>query len=132
MPSTSWRRVASTREVVAIPNRFVGPEGRGRLAGPVARLGNAKVVPASLLVQRIPAAVLPGLASRAGQDAFDRVRELEFHTSAISVGSGQSIAEGQQVGRIGQTSHATGPHLHFEVWVGPIYEGYQVNPLKYF
>ena len=38
------------------------------------------------------------------------------HMSAISVGVGQHVARGQQVGRIGKTGDATGPHFHFEVW----------------
>ena len=55
------------------------------------------------------------------------------HMSAVTVASGQSIAEGQQVGRIGQSGMATGPHVHFEVWIGQIWNGgYRVNPLKYF
>jgi murein DD-endopeptidase MepM/ murein hydrolase activator NlpD len=54
------------------------------------------------------------------------------HMSAISVGSGQRIAKGQQVGRIGQSGRATGPHLHFEVWRGGIWSGgSRVNPLAY-
>jgi murein DD-endopeptidase MepM/ murein hydrolase activator NlpD len=54
------------------------------------------------------------------------------HMSAITVASGESVSEGDQVGRVGQSGHATGPHLHFEVWVGAIWNGgYRVNPLKY-
>ncbi len=54
------------------------------------------------------------------------------HMSAISVGYGQSVASGQQVGRIGQSGDATGPHLHFEVWRGPVWAGgTRLNPLGF-
>jgi murein DD-endopeptidase MepM/ murein hydrolase activator NlpD len=54
------------------------------------------------------------------------------HMSAVTVGVGQHVARGRQVGRVGMSGNATGPHLHFEVWVGPIWDGgIRVNPLKY-
>ena len=54
------------------------------------------------------------------------------HMSSLSVGTGQTVDRGQRVGRIGMTGNATGPHLHFEVWIGFPWEGgYQVNPLRY-
>jgi len=55
------------------------------------------------------------------------------HMSAVTVGTGQKVGKAQQVGRLGQSGYATGPHLHFEVWRGPIWDGgYRVNPLKYY
>jgi murein DD-endopeptidase MepM/ murein hydrolase activator NlpD len=55
------------------------------------------------------------------------------HMSAITVGAGQHVARGRQVGRVGMTGNATGPHCHFEVWRGPIWAGgVRVNPLAYF
>ena len=40
------------------------------------------------------------------------------HLSAWHVKSGQKISAGQWIGNIGTSGMATGPHLHFEVWLG--------------
>ncbi|MBI5469985.1 peptidoglycan DD-metalloendopeptidase family protein [Candidatus Kaiserbacteria bacterium] len=39
------------------------------------------------------------------------------HLSQISVSEGQSVATGEVVGYSGETGYATGPHLHFGVYV---------------
>jgi murein DD-endopeptidase MepM/ murein hydrolase activator NlpD len=58
----------------------------------------------------------------------------QYHMSAVTVSAGQSVAKGQRVGRIGMSGWASGPHCHFEVWVGSPWDSgsYRVNPLRYY
>jgi murein DD-endopeptidase MepM/ murein hydrolase activator NlpD len=54
------------------------------------------------------------------------------HMSSVAVGRGQSVGRGQRIGRMGSSGYATGSHLHFEVWRGPVWNGgSRVNPLAY-
>jgi murein DD-endopeptidase MepM/ murein hydrolase activator NlpD len=49
------------------------------------------------------------------------------HASAIFVGVGQSVEQGETVSLVGSTGNSSGPHLHFEVRVN----GAAVDPLLY-
>ena len=50
------------------------------------------------------------------------------HMTRRLVSAWQTVAAGQQVGTVGSTGNSTGPHLHFEVYVG----GSTTNPMNYF
>ena len=49
------------------------------------------------------------------------------HLSRIDVAKGMKVTRGDQIGAIGKTGKATGPHLHYEV----IYKGNAINPYSY-
>jgi len=50
-----------------------------------------------------------------------------FHQSEIYVSEGDFVDTGQVIGKVGGTGRSTGPHLHWEIWVG----GVPVDPLEW-
>lgn len=83
-------------------------------------------------------AVLPGKVTYAGwKGGYGFLVEVEHqgeitktryaHLSSLAVKEGQRVAKGQLVGKSGQTGHATGPHLHFEIHQ----KGHAVDPMRY-
>lgn len=52
------------------------------------------------------------------------VRTRYAHLSAMAVTGGERVDRGQEIGRVGQSGRATGPHLHFEV----VRDGQRIDP----
>jgi hypothetical protein len=50
---------------------------------------------------------------------------MYFHLQEISVSPGDQVAKGEEIGTVGATGRATGPHLHWGIRVN----GARVNPL---
>jgi murein DD-endopeptidase MepM/ murein hydrolase activator NlpD len=54
-------------------------------------------------------------------------------TGSLAISTGQAVSAGQAICKVGQTGDATGPHLHFEIWVGgwQAAGGHPIDPLPY-
>ncbi len=58
----------------------------------------------------------------------DTFESLYGHCSVLYVTAGQQVKQGQVIADVGQTGYATGPHVHFEIYV----HGVRVNAMSYF
>jgi murein DD-endopeptidase MepM/ murein hydrolase activator NlpD len=64
----------------------------------------------------------------------ERLDYVFMHLKAGStrVRVGQTVKAGARIGDVGNTGESSGPHLHFEIWVGPWQSGGKpVDPRPY-
>jgi murein DD-endopeptidase MepM/ murein hydrolase activator NlpD len=55
---------------------------------------------------------------------------MHLRTGSIGVREGERVRTGQAIGEVGSTGESSGPHLHFELWVGAWYDGGRpIDPL---
>ena len=125
------------------PHGFGGPENRFG-AGRVGHLHQGQDVLAGeglpVLAPLAGTVITTGYqAGGAGwyvaEQASDGLSFFYAHCEAgsVTVKPEASVRAGQQLCLVGQTGDATGPHLHFEIWVGGwrVGAGYPIDPLPY-
>jgi murein DD-endopeptidase MepM/ murein hydrolase activator NlpD len=55
---------------------------------------------------------------------------MHLRRGSVRVKLGDRVALGQPLAEVGNTGHSTGPHLHFEIWVGGWFAGgHPIDPL---
>ena len=97
-----------------------GLDYAGALGSPILATSGGKVV----LVGR-------GFKLHGNTVAIDHgqgVISFYIHMKTIKVAEGEEVKAGQQIGAVGQTGRATGPHLHFSIYVNKV----AANPSGWF
>jgi murein DD-endopeptidase MepM/ murein hydrolase activator NlpD len=90
-------------------------------------VGNGTPVVAAASGTVIVAGWMGGYGNLVVVDHGNGIATAYGHNTSVTVGTGQSVAQGQLIAYSGNTGHSTGPHVHFEVRVG----GSPVDPMGF-
>jgi murein DD-endopeptidase MepM/ murein hydrolase activator NlpD len=90
-----------------------------------AKRGTSVIAPAAGVVVDVGDYVLSGRTVLV--DHGQGIVSAYFHLDTATVSKGDILRPGDRVGRVGSTGLATGPHLHFAVYV----HGKDVDPLAW-
>lgn len=74
---------------------------------------------------------IEGLGNAVAINHGDNIYTTYGHMSRVTTTAGDEVQQGEQLGICGSTGNSTGPHLHFEVNVGGMWQG-QIDPRPYF
>lgn len=122
MPTHGWLTSAFTQERVHPVLHLARPhEG----IDVTAQMGAEILAPASGIVTEVK--WVDGYGNMLTVDHGYGLVTRYAHCSKILVARGTRVKRGQTIAQVGNTGLATGPHLHYEVWVN----GRPVNPMRY-
>jgi murein DD-endopeptidase MepM/ murein hydrolase activator NlpD len=94
--------------------------------------GTDYAAPHGTPIKTTASGVVERIGYTAGNGNFVKVRHSStystqyLHMSKILVRNGQSVSQGQVIGKVGSTGLATGPHVCYRFWKN----GVQVDPLR--
>jgi murein DD-endopeptidase MepM/ murein hydrolase activator NlpD len=122
MPTDGWLTSAFQRERVHPILHLARPHDGIDV---VAEMGTEIEAPASGTVTKVE--WIDGYGNMLTIDHGYGIVTRYAHCSRIVVARGQRVKRGQKIAEVGSTGLASGPHLHYEVWVN----GRPANPMKY-
>ena len=109
------------------PRRFHPVQGRWK-----AHNGTDYAAPHGTPIKATAAGTVERTGYTAGNGNYVKIRHNStystqyLHMSKILVRNGQSVSQGQTIGKVGSTGLATGPHVCYRFWKN----GVQIDPLK--
>ncbi len=116
---------------------LVGANGNAGVENVIAALDGVVVYPTSKTVSVCPSFSDGGCGGGYGNYVVIQHSDGNFtlyahmHPNTVTVQAGDTVKQGQVIGKMGSSGRSTGTHLHFEVRKGANLQSSVVNPLDY-